>query len=76
MPAVEKKRLWNINDSLRFILEAWPTGKPRPWVQSTVPYGCNPHYEAPQKKSFGTHKKIFSRPARKVSIKLSDPLEP
>ncbi|KAF8072229.1 PLP-dependent transferase [Lyophyllum atratum] len=28
--------------SLRSILEHWPSGKPRPRVLYTVPYGCNP----------------------------------
>ncbi|KAK7027257.1 hypothetical protein VNI00_015346 [Paramarasmius palmivorus] len=30
------------SDSLRTILEQWPTGKPKPKVLYTVPYGCNP----------------------------------
>ncbi|TEB34615.1 PLP-dependent transferase [Coprinellus micaceus] len=28
--------------SLRYILESWPTGKPKPKILYTVPYGCNP----------------------------------
>ncbi|TFK27485.1 PLP-dependent transferase [Coprinopsis marcescibilis] len=30
------------SSSLRTILEGWPTGKPKPKVLYTVPYGCNP----------------------------------
>ncbi|ESK86892.1 kynurenine alpha-aminoadipate aminotransferase [Moniliophthora roreri MCA 2997] len=29
-------------ESLRSILEQWPSGKPKPKVLYTVPYGCNP----------------------------------
>lgn len=28
--------------SLRYILENWPIGKPKPKILYTVPYGCNP----------------------------------
>ncbi|KAG6898958.1 hypothetical protein C0993_002328, partial [Termitomyces sp. T159_Od127] len=30
------------SSSLRSILESWPSGKPKPRVLYTVPYGCNP----------------------------------
>ncbi|KAF8715319.1 hypothetical protein AX14_012622 [Amanita brunnescens Koide BX004] len=30
------------SSSLRAILEGWPSGKPKPRVLYTVPYGCNP----------------------------------